>query len=257
MHAMIHLHGIIRPPAADPDKAFAAADAARVELVAHRHIAAIVSPAGPAEDGESDEISQMRRLRREMGTHVEILNSALWADALVPVRFGTDFPDETTLIEEFLGPCYDAVIQALDRVDGAAEVKVSAECDRDRLLREVTRREPALVAASSGGKAARAALDDRIELGRHVVAAIEARRDEMTADILERLSPCAREVALREPTSELSALNASFLVDRAEMDAFDREVGRWAGEADGRVRLTCLGPLPPYSFVDLRIGESC
>jgi hypothetical protein len=53
--------------------------------------------------------------------------------------------------------------------------------------------------------------------------------------------------------NELMALNASFLVERAKLPAFDRELEAIHAEAGYRLKLDCVGPLPPYSFVDLRL----
>jgi hypothetical protein len=50
------------------------------------------------------------------------------------------------------------------------------------------------------------------------------------------------------------AVNASFLVERDGLSAFDRAVDALGEEQAGRIRLRYTGPLPPHSFVELTMG---
>jgi hypothetical protein len=49
-------------------------------------------------------------------------------------------------------------------------------------------------------------------------------------------------------------LRASFLVARREVERFDRTLDAIQAEAGKAMRLSCVGPLPAYSFVDVRVG---
>jgi hypothetical protein len=49
------------------------------------------------------------------------------------------------------------------------------------------------------------------------------------------------------------ALNASFLVERAKLKKFDRRLEKLQAAAGHRLKFDCVGPLAPYSFVDLRL----
>ena len=53
--------------------------------------------------------------------------------------------------------------------------------------------------------------------------------------------------------SELMILDAAFLVAADRLERFDRELDATAAEEAGLMRFNCVGPLPPYSFVDLRL----
>ena len=48
-------------------------------------------------------------------------------------------------------------------------------------------------------------------------------------------------------------LNASFLVHRPALPEFDRALAKVQAGVTNRMTLDCVGPLPPYSFVDLRL----
>jgi hypothetical protein len=47
-------------------------------------------------------------------------------------------------------------------------------------------------------------------------------------------------------------LNEAFLVDRNRAQAFAEAVDTVAAERTDRMRFRLLGPMPPYSFVDLQ-----
>jgi len=51
----------------------------------------------------------------------------------------------------------------------------------------------------------------------------------------------------------LMVLSASLLVERAKLPTFDRQLATLQAEIGDFIKLDCVGPLPPYSFVDLRV----
>ena len=66
-------------------------------------------------------------------------------------------------------------------------------------------------------------------------------------------TPGGRDTRVGRPLTDLMVLNASFLVDRAGLSKFDRRLEKVSAEVGGQARFDCVGPLPPFSFVDLRI----
>ena len=48
-------------------------------------------------------------------------------------------------------------------------------------------------------------------------------------------------------------LNAAFLVDKSQEQAFDARVQALGAAQAGRQIFRYLGPLPPYTFVDIRV----
>ena len=56
-----------------------------------------------------------------------------------------------------------------------------------------------------------------------------------------------------QPTSDLMVLNASFLVEQKALPKFDRVLEKLNTEAGDLIQFDCVGPLPPYSFTELRL----
>lgn len=67
------------------------------------------------------------------------------------------------------------------------------------------------------------------------------------------LNPVIRDARIGKPLTDLMVLNASFLVGRAMLPKFDRTLEIATRETRDRMTFDCVGPLPPFSFVDLRL----
>jgi hypothetical protein len=138
-------------------------------------------------------------------------------------------------------------------MDGKIELALKGLYDEEAILRELVAgdREIAGLRAAIAGKPEAATYYERIRLGELVAAAFAARQEHDSAAFVEELRPHAVAVRAGEPIHERMAVNASFLVERSGLPAFDRaleEIGR--READ-RIRFRVTGPLPPHSFVEL------
>jgi hypothetical protein len=159
------------------------------------------------------------------------------------------------VVEDILDPQHDLLVAQLEKIDGTVEVSLKVTYEEEQVLRAVVREQPHLAAATGGsrGRAAGATLADRIELGREIAAAIAARADRDRAWLLDRLGPLAVDFRELSRGSELMVLDAAFLVRQGRLDRFDETLDAAAAEAGKGVRFNCVGPLPPYSFVDLRL----
>jgi len=212
-------------------------------------LAALVSD---VDDHAIGEAAGVRGLRRDMAAHSDMLNRLVAKTTVLPVRFGVIFPDEQTLLDQFLDPEHDQLLTYLDRVEGAIELSLRASYLEEAILAEVVREQPRLASGSTGRGRSRGTFDAKIEAGRRIAEVVRAKREQDQQWLLKRLSAPARDVAVSAPPSEMTVLAASFLVDRRKLDAFDKGLARVNEEVRGLMSLSCVGPLPPYSFVAVR-----
>ena len=56
---------------------------------------------------------------------------------------------------------------------------------------------------------------------------------------------------MNDNLGDMMLLNAAFLVDKSQEQAFDAKVHALGGARAGRQIIQYLGRLPPYNFVDL------
>jgi hypothetical protein len=159
------------------------------------------------------------------------------------MRFGTLVPGVEALVERFLEPDHDALVDTLGRLDGHVELRLRGRYD-----------EPAVVGAvlARDRKAARLRgrqrIEDRIQLGERIVEGIAERREQDRQAVLEVLAPHAADVEVGEVSQPLDAFVLSFLVARDGLDGFDGRVEALADAVAGMMHLELIGPMPPFSF---------
>jgi hypothetical protein len=250
--ASVYLYGIVRwpvpariarslgPGVCDPP--------APLRVVRHQGLAALVS------DVHLDKMSGhgVRGLRRDMKAHAALLNRAATQMAVLPVRFGVALPDQQRLVEYVLQPQYRRLEDYLVRVGNAVEVTFKATYVEQEVLREAVAARPELGRSAARGTRA-SSYQSRLELGHQIAATIRELKDRDSRWLVRALAPAVKDANIREPSSDLMVLNASFLVDRNGMPRFDQALEAIKDDAGERMQLECVGPLPPYSFVDLRI----
>ena len=223
---------------------------AEVRRVEHQKVAALVSD---VVDDYHPEGEGLRGMRRDMRAHAAILNDVARSATVLPFRFGVVFPDDESVRARLLRPHAEELSAYLDALDGAVEVTLRATSVEDEALRAVIAARPELAGATGRSRGGSLAQESRVERGRQLAAAIQDLQESDARWIIDALAPAARDVRIGKPLGELMALNASFLVDRDKLKVFDRQLEQLAAEAGHRIQFDCVGPLAPFSFVDLRL----
>ena len=218
-----------------------------VRVVAMEGVGALTSnvPDGPLEAG-----------RDELLTHSRVLEQALEAGVVLPMRFGVVMPSEEAVRDELLAAHREELQAQLEEMDGKVELNVKGIYEEQAILREVLEEnsEIAKLREFLHGKPDDATYYERIRLGELVAEALAVKRAEDEREIVDRLLPHALSVEVGQPVHERMAVNASFLVEVGRLDDFDGAVDQLGAEQGGRIRFKYTGPLPPHSFVELAMG---
>ncbi len=151
---------------------------------------------------------------------------------LLPARFGTTFANEGDVMLA-LRAREDALSDALARVANRVELGIRAVL--------VERADAGTSASGDTASPGRAYLERR--------RALEQERSAAAATIHAALAPLAADSTRRQVATPYGVLTASYLVDRADMGTFRREVEALEAGLPA-VRIVCTGPWPPYSFVN-------
>jgi hypothetical protein len=252
----VYLYGIVRWPVPGGLTALRTAAGvgdppSSVRVIRSGDLAALVSDVSAAEMSAQG----VRGMRRDMKAHSSVLNALAAKVTVLPARFGVVLPDEGALIAEFLDPRRRALEEFLEQLDGTVEVTLRATYIEEQVLRELVSARPELAAGRCArrGRSASMATESRIELGRQIAAAIKDLQDQDARWLLDLLNPVIRDARIGKPLTDLMVLNASFLVGRAMLPKFDRTLEIATRETRDRMTFDCVGPLPPFSFVDLRL----
>jgi hypothetical protein len=93
----------------------------------------------------------------------------------------------------------------------------------------------------------------RMQLGRLMDSALEDVSSRYVADIHDALKPAAVASRSNKPIGDRMILNAAFLVDRAQEQAFDERVKEASRRYEDVLSFKYSGPWPPYNFVNIKL----
>jgi len=148
--------------------------------------------------------------------HEIVLRQVMEEHTVVPVEFGTTIKNER-ILNRLLTKAYNPTRECLSLVDNAVELGV------------------------------------KVLLNNDIVFADPEKRKECISDILASLNTKAKQAVMGDLFSDRLILNASFLVNKEDIDAFSDKVTKLQ-EKYPVLKLLYSGPWPPYSFVYIKIG---
>lgn len=241
----VYVYGVL-PAADEAAVSKAGVDDAGVRTVATGSLAALVS------DLEAGALTAAGAVR----AHWRVLEEACERATVLPVRFGTVLESDAAVRERMLERGGERLAGLLQDLEGRVQLSVKAEYDQEQLLRGVVAGSPGIAALRDRLNAIPhdAGYYDRIRLGELVSSEIERRREEDRGLALDRLEPLAVSARNEALTSDESAFNLAFLVERDRVEPFSAAVRGFAEEAGERLRIRYIGPLPPYSFADVELA---
>lgn len=190
---------------------------------------------------------ELRAKRRDVLAHQRVLDEISRQGTVLPMRFGVIAQDELSLREELVEDA-DTHLAMLADLQDRSEINIKVFSDEDELIREVAISDPTVRGLRERQGTS---MEDRIQLGEAVSAAIQARNDAIARQLVQALEPLATRT-VEGPAVKGAAVNTSFLVDRDRTAAFVDTVDRLDDGLGPDIRIQRTGPLPPYSFVDVR-----
>jgi hypothetical protein len=247
VHANVRIAGEL--PGVDSDN--------EVFLLEGNELAAIVSSVPLEEFGEEqlrENLNEVAWLEEKARAHEAVLEALIESTTVVPTRLCTIFRDEKQ-VREMMAREGPALVEALGRLEGKAELGVKAFAEPDALERAADER--AKESAEGEPLAPGAAYMDRRRREARAREDAEEIADGWAQSIHQRLAGCAAE-ALLNPLQrrELSGhegdmlLNGVYLVEHEEVERFRELVSELGEDYRGRgVAVELTGPWPAYNFV--------
>lgn len=203
-----------------------------LRLTRRGRVAAVHSEIESAQlEGIERDLSEDGRLAVLARRHDDVVRTLADAGAVLPVRLGTVFPDETALAA-VLAEAESSLAVELDRVRGRHEWELRVRAGRITATSE-----------SSGTEYLMARRDE--------ARARDGLRDAL-ASVDQTLGGFADAAAGPEPAA--TGMSRSYLVPDAVAAQFTAAVAAAASELETRGCVARLsGPLPPYRFVAVRL----
>jgi hypothetical protein len=218
----------------------------RVRILTYDDLAAVVS------DARQD---QYAISRENLLAHQRVVAQAMTRSDVLPVAFGTVAESDQQVQEQLLQGMADDLHQALDYVGGRIELDLSVLWNEERFFAEIVAENDDIrvLRDSLVGQPPEATHYERVRLGERVAAALQRKSEAEAAALLDALAPLAVETRVNDNLGEMMFLNAAFLVDKSQEQAFDARVQALGAAQAERQIFRYLGPLPPYTFVDIRV----
>ena len=248
----LYAYGVQRAAQAQPlDGAMTGLEGAPLDHLDAGGLAVLVSPI---------EASEVRRTRRNMLTHLRLLESAMQSGPVLPMRFGV-IADDAEGLRAVIAPRAAELAALLDRHDGHAEYGLRIAFPREPALAALAATRPDLAARRTAlAKAGAAARDALITLGQQVADGLEQRRKAAERALMARLKPLAADFVLRAPEDDVEVLRAEFLLPVAREAAFAAEAATAAEALDfapgAAPEIRLVGPVPPYNFVSIHLDRA-
>lgn len=206
-------------------------DGEPVELLRHGDVALLGSRLESEDDADPWE---------GIVAHNRVLSEALAQGPVVPLRVGSLLPPEEC--ERVLESEAGRVAGLLDRFEGRFEAKVQFSFHETPVMQEIVADRPQLAQTGPG-------YHERIQAGEEIVARLNDKRQREKPDLFEALRAHC-DAAVERDASELTVLDASFLVSQDARGPFEEALGRLEQHHSGRMAMKYIAPLPFYSFVD-------
>ncbi len=214
-----------------------------VYTVHFRDLAAVVSDA-PLEVLDST--------RENVLAHERVNETVMREHTVIPMSFGTIFKTREDIVE-LLRSAAEAFGDVLNKMQNKLEFGLKVLWDRDQAIRQVEAEDEDIgrlkqEISSQKGPTYFA----RMQYGRLVDAALQARSERYVADVLDLLRDVSVASRVNKPIGDKIIMNAAFLISRDQEAAFDAKVKSIAGRFE-KLTFKYTGPWPPYNFVNIRL----
>lgn len=243
----VYCVGYARPLLEDhPPLEVAGIDGDVVHTVAYADLAAVVSHAPRLRYDVS---------RKNLAAHQRVLEAAMARTDVLPVAFATVAAGDDEVRDKLLKRELDELHRNLDAIQGRVELGLRVLWDRQQAFAEIVAENDEIRALRDtlAGQPTDTMYYERIHLGQLTEAAINQKRDAEADTILNALQPLAIDTRLNTNLGDMMILNAAFLVDKVRVPEFDNKVQSLDVAQAGRLIFRYVGPLPPYSFVQVSV----
>jgi len=239
-----YLYGITEEPQFKTFEFYGLEDAA-VYTINFGDLAAIVSDI---------ELIEIDPTRKNVLAHTMVQDGILKSHTFIPMGFGIVANDESN-VRSMLEKNYAGLVSELKRLSGKIEAELKIFWDDKALMSEnqelITKIQAKVKIATSATETQRL-LTEAGMLVEKIVLSWKAKYADQIYSSLKNLAIDSR---LNNCSGIKMLLNASFLIDRTNESAFVEQVRSLDAKYKGNVNFKYIGPLSPYNFISVKLGQ--
>jgi hypothetical protein len=190
--------------------------------------------------------------RENVLAHERVNEIVMRDHTVIPMSFGTIFKTRDDILE-LLRSAYDAFNDVLNKMQDKLEFGLKVLWDRDDMVRVIENEDEDIhrlkneISSQKGST-----YFARMQYGRLIDGALQARSERYVAEFLEKLRDVSVASRINRAIGDKMIMNAAFLVQREQEQAFDRRIKQIASQFD-KLTFKYTGPWPPYNFVNIRL----
>jgi hypothetical protein len=190
--------------------------------------------------------------RENVLAHERVNETVMRDHTVIPMSFGTIFKTREDIVE-LLRSAYEAFADVLNKMQDKLEFGLKVLWDRDEIVKAIEQEDEDIhrlkdeISSQKGST-----YFARMQYGRLIDGALQLRSERYVAEFLQRLRDVSVASRVNRAIGDKMIMNAAFLVQRDQEQAFDRRIKEIASSFD-KLTFKYTGPWPPYNFVNIRL----
>jgi hypothetical protein len=192
--------------------------------------------------------------RSNLLTHEKVLETAMQQGhrTLLPLQFGLTVSTWEQVEQDLITPYCDDLGHLFHRLDGCREVSVKVLWDTSTELERLMVENPDLHDQRDQLMGTQLTIEQVIQIGQRIEAALEQRKQEMAQPFRQVLSSLAKEVIESEPLTDTMIFNAAYLIPWEHEPEFGQAVNGIDQTFGDRLRIRYNNFTAPYHFAQLK-----
>lgn len=193
--------------------------------------------------------------RENLIAHEKVIEEVMKDHTALPVRFCT-IATSTEEIRNLLMKRYQELKNLLRSMDNKVELGLKVFWENmEGIFKEIgsTQKEIKSLKEKLTKKSISPSIDEKVDLGKKVKEALEAKREAETEEILDVLRPKCVNLRTNKIVGDNMVLNCAFLVDKAHEREFDDYIEDISQKYKDRLKFKYVGPVAPFNFAELVI----
>lgn len=197
-------------------------------------------------------VTPLDSTRENVLAHERVNETVMRDHTVIPMSFGTIFKTREDILE-LLRSAYEAFADVLNKMQDKLEFGLKVLWDRDEIVRSIEQEDEDIHRLKSEISSQKGSTYfARMQYGRLIDGALQQRSERYVAEFLQRLRDVSVASRINRAIGDKMILNAAFLVQRDQEQAFDRRIKEIASSFD-KLTFKYTGPWPPYNFVNIRL----
>ncbi len=189
--------------------------------------------------------------RENLAAHTRVIEKVMEGHTVLPMRFCTVAETSDEIIS-FLENNSKELKNKLSDIDGKVEIDIKVTWkEMKKIYDEIAKENKKIRELKAKGQTANQ--QALVHAGELVATALEEKKAVEGEEYLRPLKKVAKDYKENEPTADGMVAHMAFLVEKGWLKEFDNKLEEIQEEFKERIQVHYVGPMAPFSFVNLQL----